>query len=272
MKSAGLAGLYGRPYVDLEPYIDLAELDAIHEEVCLGLTEVPIEYTGGSHRSMEIMAPSRTAEALGDYGEVIERLSPEAYATFRSLAFDPAAFPPHPHASTFGEERQHALSRRQMLWLETRHGVYFPWKTYFEMIPNGTWDEKSSPEGKAFTRLAREFFPKTIAFVKRLPFVHIGRCNLYGLSANDHGTVHRDGIPAEKPAADHFLTICPGGNKRLFLWDETAKTELPITSRAYWFNDSDYHGVLADPFFRYSIRVDGVFQPAFLDTLERDVR
>ena len=263
-----LAGLYGKPYIDLERHIDLTALDAIHEEVCLALTEVPVEYTGGSHRSMEIMAPSRTAEAYTDYGEVIEGLSPEAYQTFRSLAADPETYPPHQYASTFGEERQYELSRRQMLWLETRHGVYFPWKVYFEMIPNRTWDEKSSPEGKAFTRLARTFFPKTIELVKRLPFLHIGRCNLYGLAPFDHGTVHRDGGPADKPAADHFLTICPGGNKRLFLWDEEEKTELPITSRAYWFNDSDYHGVLADPFFRYSIRVDGVFQPEFLERIQ----
>lgn len=266
-----IAGLYGRPYVDLERYLDLRDLDAIHEEVCLALTEVPLEYTGGSHRSMEIMAPSRLEEAHTDYGEVIESLSPEAYATFRSLATDPESFPPFPHASTFGEERQHALSRRQMLWLEARHGVYFPWQAYFEMIPNGTWEEKSSPDGKAFTRLARQFFPKTIAFVKRLPFQHIGRCNLYGLSPNDHGTVHRDGVPADKPDADHFLTICPAGNKRLFLWDEEAKTEHVVEGRAYWFNDSDYHGVRADPFFRYSIRVDGVFQPDFLATLARDL-
>jgi hypothetical protein len=40
----------------------------------------------------------------------------------------------------------------------------------------------------------------------------------------------------------------------------------------YWFNDMDYHGVLADPFFRYSLRVDGVFEPGFVRDLERRVR
>jgi hypothetical protein len=41
------------------------------------------------------------------------------------------------------------------------------------------------------------------------------------------------------------------------------------TSQAYWFNDADYHGVLSDPFFRYSFRVDGTFTPAFLEMLQR---
>ena len=140
----GVRGIFGRPYVDLERYVDLGALAALDDEVCLGLAEVPVDYTGGSHRSMEIMPPSRTAEANIDYGEVIAKLTPEAYATFRSLAHHPEALPERPAGATFGEERDHPLSRRQMLWLEYRHGVYFPWKVYFEMIPNRTWDEKSS--------------------------------------------------------------------------------------------------------------------------------
>ena len=44
------------------------------------------------------------------------------------------------------------------------------------------------------------------------------------------------------------------------------------TTEAYWFNDADYHGVLADPFFRYSFRVDGTFTPEFVAGLERAER
>lgn len=220
---------------------------------------------------MEIMPASRTAEAHADYGEVIAKMTPEAYATFRSLATEPEAFPRQAAGTTFGEERDHPLSRRQMLWLEYRWGVYFPWKVYVEMIPNRTWEEKDSPDGKDFTRLARTFFPKTLAFVKSLPFAHIGRCNLMGLASGDHGTVHRDGDPAEKTKIDHFITFCPRGDKRLYLWDEEKQSKIHVSRRATWFNDSDYHGVDADPFFRYSIRVDGVFRPDFLAALERDL-
>ena len=265
-------GVFGRPYVDLEPYLDLTALTELDDEIALGLAEVPVDYTGGSHRSMEIMPASRAAEAYVDYGEVIAKMTPEAYATFRSLAAEPSAFPDHGDRAeaTFGEERDHPLSRRQMLWLEHRFGVYFPWKVYLEMIPNRRWEDKSDPQGKDFTRIARTFFPKTIAFVKSLPFLHIGRCNLMGLASNDHGTVHRDGDPSRKTHVDHFVTFCPRGDKRLFLWDEDAQTKIDVRGRAYWFNDSDYHGVEADPFFRYSIRVDGVFRPELLAKLEAD--
>ncbi|XXY49068.1 hypothetical protein WME91_54585 [Sorangium sp. So ce269] len=276
----GIQGIFARPYIDLEPYLDLSPLAEVHEEICLALTQVPIDYTGGSHRTMGIMPPSRRGEALADYGEVIRGLSDEEFLTFQRLSDDPAAIDRSSRATLeFGEERELPLSRRQMLWLKFRHGVYFPWKVYVELIPNRYWSDKSRSEGKDFTRLARSFFPKTIACVKRLPFSSIGRCNVMGLEANDHGTVHRDGegtqgegTPRESAQRepDHFITLCPAGNKRLFLWDEQARRKTPVAGRAYWFNDHDYHGVEADPFFRYSLRVDGTFTPELIEALRRD--
>ena len=63
----GLTGIYGRPFVPLEPLLDLGDLDAVHEEVCLALAQMPVDYTGGSHRAMGIMPPGTESEALVDY-------------------------------------------------------------------------------------------------------------------------------------------------------------------------------------------------------------
>jgi len=169
----------------------------------------------------------------------------------------------------WGEERDHPLSRAQMRYLVYRYGVYFPWKVFYELIPTRGWDDKSTGQGKAFTDEAEEHFPRLVAYVKSLPFVEIGRCNIMGLEANDHGTVHHDRSFEEKTTADHFITFSPRGNKRLFLWDEEEKRKVTVRSRVYWFNDSDYHGVDADPFFRYSVRVDGFFRPELLQHLRR---
>ena len=265
----GLVGLFGQPYLDLAPFVEASGLDALHEEICLALAQIPLDCTGGSHRSMGIMPEERRAEALVDYQEVIRAMNDAEFETFRSLSDDPRSIDPAARAATeFGEERAVALSRRQMQWLKIRHGVYFPWKGYVELIPNRRWEDKSSAEGKSFTRVARAFFPKTLAFVAELPFVHVGRCNVMGLESLDHGTVHRDGDPAEQEEPDHFITFVPGANKRLFLWDDLAKVEVDVPARVYWFNDFDYHGVRADPHFRYSVRVDGVFRPEFLERLE----
>jgi hypothetical protein len=138
------------------------------------------------------------------------------------------------------------------------------------MIPTRDWNDKSHGIGKQFRPEAERHFPKLIEMVRALPFSQVGRCNILGLAANDHGTVHTDLGEAEKPAPDQFITLCPRGDKRLYLWDERAEEKYFIESRAYWFNDSDYHGVEADPFFRYSVRIDGFFEEEFLARMRKD--
>ncbi len=261
-------GVFGRPFVTLDDLFDLSGLPAIHDEICLALSQMPTSYTGGSHRAMGIMPPGLEGEALVDYQEVIHGLDDTGFATFRSLADDPAAIDPARRASLeFGEERDVPLSTRQMLWLKMRHRVYFPWKVYAELIPNERWEDKANPAGKRFTRRAEALLPRTIAFVRSLPFTHVGRCNVMGLEAHDHGTVHRDGEPSAQVEPDPFLTICPAGDKRLYVLDTASGGRIPVEGRVVWFNDHDYHGVHADPFFRYSVRVDGAFTPAFRETL-----
>ena len=264
-------GLLGRTSLDLSAYVDLEALAALDDEICLALTRLPVEYTGGSHKWMGIVPPSLEDEPYLDYGQVIAGFTREEAAAFLALAYEPEAYDLDRFADyEWGEERDNPLSRDQVLWLKFKHGVYFPWKTFVEMIPTRGWEDKAHGAGKTWTDEAREHFPGLIALVETLPFREIGRCNLLGLEANDHGTVHRDGEPDAAP--DHFITLCPRGNKRLFLWDEAQQRKHFVRGRAYWFNDHEYHGVEADPFFRYSIRVDGVFEPAFLARLERDVR
>jgi hypothetical protein len=264
--TTGLAGVCGRAFVRLDDLFDLSPLDAIHDEICLALAQMPTSYTGGSHRAMGIMPPGCEAEALVDYQEVIRGLDDAQFARFRGLADDPRAIDAEHRAATeFGEERDVPLSSRQMLWLKMRHRVYFPWKVYAELVPCLRWEDKCVP-GKRFTRTAE---PKLLAFVRGLPLTHIGRCNVMGLEAHDHGTVHRDGLPAAGRRPDTFLTICPRGDKRLYVMDAASGARTVVEGRVVWFNDHDYHGVLADPFFRYSVRVDGPFTPEFERTLAR---
>jgi hypothetical protein len=265
-----LRGIWGRPYIDLERFVDLTRLPALDEEISYGLAQVDVSYTGGSHKWMGIVPPSLEGEPYIDYGQVISKMSREEFARLVSLADDPGAFDLERQGDyEFGEERPFDLSKRQMLWLKIRYGVYFPWKVFYELIPTKGWDDKSNGAGKTFTAEAQARFPQLVAFVRSLPFAQIGRCNIMGLEANDHGTVHHDRSDEEKVTADHFITICPRGDKRLFLWDEDLRRKVAVTPRAYWFNDSDYHGVEPDPFFRYSVRVDGFFRPEFLQHLRR---
>jgi hypothetical protein len=263
-------GIQGHPFIDLERYVDLEALQALDDEIAYALTEVPLEYTGGSHKTMGIVPPSLADEPYVDYGQTIRRFSRAEFETFISLSDTPGEFDVDRFRDyRFGEEQDWPLSRKQMLFLKFKYGVYFPWQVFYEMIPTLNWEDKANGEGKDFTPQAKQHFPRLVAFVKKLPFAVIGRCNILGLEANHHGTVHQDGDP-EDATAEHFITLCPKKNKRLFLWDEEKRQKTFVVSRAYWFNDHGYHGVEADPYFRYSIRVDGMFREDFMARLRRD--
>jgi hypothetical protein len=273
VQSPSLVGLYGHPYLCLDDVlcefgVSSEDVQALHSEIAMAYATLPVDYTGGSHLSMGIVPPSQVQAAGIDYGHAIAQLTEEQWHTFVSLAEDPTAYE-GVDRSDVGEERSAPLSRRQMWWLKAFAGVYFPWQGYLELMPNHRWEDKDNPHGKRFTRLAQQVLPRTLQLVQRLPFVHIGRCNLMGLDAHHHGTVHRDGNPEEQTAAAEFITLNPSPlRKRLFVWDERSQTDVVVKGTAVWFNDFDHHGVHADPHFRYSLRVDGVFRDDFRARLQ----
>jgi Rieske 2Fe-2S family protein len=265
-----LHGIWGRPYLDLAPLFDLSCLADVDEEVCLGLSRVAPSYTGGSLKWMGVVAPPVREDGYRDLMEVIAGFSREEFATFVSLSDRPGEFELDRHREyAFGDETDHPLTRRQMLYLKYRYGAYFPWKVAYHFLENVAWEDKNLGAGKSFHREAREVFPRTLALIEKLPFREIGRAVLFGLESNDHAPLHRDTVPGSRAAVDHCITLCPRRNKRFYLCDPELTTRLYVDSPLYWFNDMDWHGVAPDPYFRYSIRVDGVFEPAFVEELRR---
>jgi hypothetical protein len=269
-KRPKLVGIGGRPYVDLSPFIDTSCFPELDDEIVYGLSRVDVSYTGGSLKWMNVVAPWVQEDPYADYGHVIEEFSRDEFVKFVSLAHDPAIFEAdRQHDYRFGDETDHPLSREQMLYLKYKYGVYFPWKACYHLLENDRWEDKHSGSGKTFSEEARREFPKTVAFIEALPFREIGRCVLFGIEANDHAPLHRDSEPGSSLQIAQSISFCPRGNKRFFLCDKDRENETVVDVPIYWFNDMDYHGVLADPFFRYSVRVDGVFDPAFLKKLQR---
>jgi len=267
-----LCGIWGKPYIDLEEVIDVSSFEEIDREICMGLTELEVSYTGGSLKWMGVVAPWVEDDPYADLGHVIDRMSPGDFARFVSLADDPGLFDlEKQHEYTFGDETDHPLNRRQMLYLKYQHGVYFPWKVCYHLLENDRWEDKHSGKGKDFAESAKRVLPRTVAFVKRLPFTEIGRCVLFGIEANDHAPMHRDSEPGKTLTVPHSINFAPRGDKRFVLCDPERENPTEVESRIYWFNDMDYHGVEPDPYFRYSIRVDGVFDPKWLASLRRRI-
>jgi Rieske 2Fe-2S family protein len=267
---SGLCGIWGQPYLDLSESIDTSGFDALDREISLGLCQVESSYTGGSLKWMGVVAPWVDRDPYRDYGRVISEFSSEEFADFVALADEPHRFDVERQSEyVFGDETDHPLSKRQMLYLKYRYGVYFPWQVCYHFLENERWEDKHSGSGKGFDAEAEALFPATVAFIRSLPFVEIGRAVLFGLDANDHAPAHRDSEPGVSLEVAQSISFDPRGDKRFYVCDPENRERIVVNSRIYWFNDMDYHGVEPDPFFRYSIRVDGVFDRGFVRQLEQ---
>jgi hypothetical protein len=254
---SGLVGIRGKPFVDLRAFIDTSSFAELDREITLALCRVESSYTGATLKWMGVVAPWAMNDGYADAMHVIEQLDDAERADFIALG-DGA------DASEFGDETDHPFTFAQMRWLSFRHGVYFPWKVCYHLLENDRWEDKHSGDGKSFSDEAEEHFPKTLGFIRALPFREIGRAVIFGLEPNDHAPAHRDSEPGKALAIAQSISFDPRGGKGMYLMDAEGGSKTVIDSPIYWFNDADYHGVDPAPRFRYSIRVDGVFEPAFL--------
>jgi hypothetical protein len=268
-----LCGIWGRPYVDLSSLLDTSDFAAIDDEIACGLPRVEPTYTGGTLKWMGVTAPwvdQGPQDPYADAMRVIEAMSRAEFVRFLSFGAEPERFDPDRRAEyRFGDETDDPLTHAQMLYLKYRHGVYFPWKVCYHFLENDRWEDKHSGEGKEFLQEARDVFPLTVRFIESLPFREIGRAVLFGIEANDHAPAHRDSEPGKALAIAQSISFDPRGNKRFYVCDPSGESKTVVEAPIYWFNDMDYHGVEPDPFFRYSIRVDGVFEPEFVNHARR---
>lgn len=272
-----LFGLFGRPYLDLEPFLEgrLVGLDlaVIDREITRGLAIARSEYTGGSLKWMGVVAPWAMEDGYRDYGHVIESMNEADVRELVLLGDDPDDVDlSRWRELRFGDETEHPLNLAQMRFLEFRYGVYFPWKVCVHLLENDKWEDKHSGAGKTFTADARRSFPETVRLVEALPFREIGRVVIFGLLANDHAPAHRDTEPGTSLTVAQSISIDPRGDKRFYLTDPAGRDKTRVDARFYWFNDMDYHGVDPAPAFQYSIRVDGTFERGFLPSVERALR
>jgi len=230
---SALCGIWGRPYIDLASSIDTSCFAELHEEIVYGLSRVDVSYTGGSLKWMNVVAPWVQGDGYVDYGHVIEGFSCDEFVRFVSLTDDPTKFDVERRASyRFGDETDHPLTREQMLYLKYKYGVYFPWKACYHLLENDLWEDKHSGEGKDFGEEAQREFPRTVAFIRSLPFREIGRCVIFGIEAHDHAPLHRDSEPGQTLQIAQSISFDPGGNKRFVLASRDGGARTPSRAQS----------------------------------------
>jgi len=116
-------------------------------------------------------------------------------------------------------------------------------------------------------------FPMLVNLIKQLPFKGIGRVIIFMTEANNETVPHYDAgsqKQREEKGNDDFIWFTTSNpSKKIFVMDGETKEKSysDPTKKLVWWNEMDYHGTDAVPFFSFSIRIDGEFIPSIKESL-----
>jgi hypothetical protein len=233
------------PMVNMDQYIDHSMNDELHTECCIGLaqsTEYKLGQTYGA-------VPRIEQERLGSndcWSELmrnLEKYDPDGKHK-KALEQLVETTPSENLVSAFYKYAYFAMN------------APIPW--FFALYLKHTEFRNKTKDGGTLTAAA-ERFPKLLKYIDTLPFKAVGRILLFTTYPNAGVMMHRDSVMAEHK--DHNINLFFTSGRPSYVWDEieNKKTYLDPSARSYFFNNRDYHGVDAEPMFRYTVRIDGTF-------------
>lgn len=246
-----IRGIGGKPYIDLDPYLDIEGFKKLHIEMCYGLAMAEWKKIGN------MVKPGGCEDITWPFKPIFRALE-EYYA-----------LPGDHQIRQYGKKIGELDNRNNFInYLKLSMGAYDPYEFVFLKSESGGWESRF--EEKDWTSDAK-LFPGLVIWLKRLVdqniFTHLGRIIFF---KSEHGVVmpkHRDLIlPNETEYTDHlheFIHIRSTMNKKFYVWDSATDTHCYISSHACFFNDQDYHGGEPDNVQTFSLRIDGCFTDEF---------
>lgn len=236
----------------LDGLIDVSELENCHLEICAGIAK---SKTNLSSR----VVPHY--EMQGSFEKVIEYKSAEN-ARIGNVANDDGHLLSSSEEKNYFDELTHEQKKRFMQLYKNAYcdGEFVRLKftrNEFLQNPFATFHD-SMCEWHANS----VHFPKTLAFIKSLPFSEIGRVLIFVSYHYLHSDVHYDRKDICFDGKHHFVWFNPNNQKDFFLVDDESRKH-PITSKAAFFNTRYLHGASPAPKMTYSLRVDGQLNEEF---------
>ena len=241
----GAQGIGGRYFVDMMPYLDTAPFGDLHLECCRGLAKSRPAFTLGRF-SGQLPPSLRETEFAG------VEIEPEIIRQIEK--YDPSGVHRQAMADMDRTERR--------LYLYFALGGLSPWYATLYLRQNSFADKTQRNAGEAAWTPSARHFPKLTAYIESLEgrvFREVGRVLFFLSHQGVAIPVHRDGPPI--PHRDHCINFYFERGRPAYIWDECRNQRHYIGNDilAYFFNNRDYHGVDAEPWFRYTLRVDGTF-------------
>jgi hypothetical protein len=246
------------PIVNMDPYINTSRNEELHLEICKGMAlakeQKVATYPGSVHISerekgkrsfTEILWELDKHDPTGVHRKIIEQLAGSNEAK--------PYYVDHP-----------AIYR----YMYYAMGADIAWYHTYYLRRQG-FGQKTTANGAYWTDEAMQHFPKIIEYIESLPFKEIGRVLIFSTFPNTGITAHRDYHIT--PHKDHMINLFLGqGWRPSFVWDDVndKKVYLEPGATSYCFNNRDYHGVDPEPGYKYTLRVDGVFEDWLQEKLQ----
>lgn len=229
-----MIGTIDKPWIDLDPFIDIESLKSLEMEIILGICRSQREPT-----CYGLMIRDAT-----DYFQAKQRILALPEDDHLRIAFE----------SLRGTSDAHTSDSK--LFSKFTDNVYSGGFNVNLRLPS-LYAHKNNAAHCKNTEDIR-FFPNLMKFITALPFTEIGRVTLF---VNDHDLItptHVDSIRG-KWHKNEFMWFRTNLNKKFFVYDPKADVKHYITSHAAFFNEQTWHGTDAVHSVCFSIRVDGVF-------------
>lgn len=233
------------PIISMDKYIDTTQNEKMHLECCKGLALTDsykmAMYPGDVHKSEK-------SKGKVSFSEILYNL----------VDYDKTGL----HKANLEQIEKSAVNPRQSIYKYIYYamGADIPWFFALYLRDQG-FSQKSNKPAIIWNETAKKYFPNLIEYIDKLPFKEIGRVLFFTTYPNAGVTAHRD--YSIGPHKDQNINLFfSAGWRPTFVWDDISQKKIYLENEAtsYFFNNRDYHGVDPEPIFRYTLRIDGVFQ------------
>ena len=227
----------GQPYADLTSFVDTAGLEAISDDIALGIAKSWTSLVLSSANVANCLVQDPDSLLTKTFDQTLRDPNNPHYEYFKELEFN------RNRCSRFITLADRVQTLGQMLVLRDLREVR-------------AIQLKSSSDGCKDTPIY-DNFPKLRRWIEQLPvFDQVGRILIWVNSPGEPGSIHKDtflGTP------DNFLHInLDPTRKSVFVLDDQGN-QRTITSKVSVFDIRNYHGSQGHTNHGWTLRIDGIY-------------
>lgn len=258
-----IRGIGGKPYINLDPFLDVNGFVDLHPEICKGFALARDYAKEGTW-----MSPGFD-QSRGSYQWDWKPIY-KAFEEYNALPLD------HPirlagadiFPNDFKDYKQRNLFTR---YLKSAMGANDPYMYYF-LWEEGDWNNRNGTRERTEIQ---NYFPGAVKWVENLidtnVISQVGRVIFFLCDHNGKAFEHRDldaknGVFEDDyytPHTNEFIHIRYRTKRGFYIWDPDSQDKHYVNSHAGFWNDQDWHGGEQSNEQEYAMRVDCKFTDEF---------